>query len=320
MVWARGHGRDWEFFAAEAGDPAWGYDSVLDIYRRIENWQGTPDPVRRGTGGPVHVGSAREPNPLAPATVDAARSVGIPGFDSPNGQMMEGRGGAAIADVRCRNGKRQNVFRSYIYPILDRPNITVLTHALVTRVTLAGDRAMGVELDYRGQTRRIGADREVVLSLGAIGTPKVLMYSGIGDEAELGRFGIPVRQHLPGVGRNFQDHTAIYNVWEYQVPLPPRNNMAEMTAYWNAVSEADAPDVMLCQGEAAFGTAEAIARYGLPAAGWTLTSAVAQPKSRGRVSLTGPNPHDPIQIDANTFADPDDLKAAIAGVELSREI
>jgi choline dehydrogenase len=199
--------------------------------------------------------------------VQAARSVGIPTFDSPNGQMMEVRGGAAIADIRSRHGERQTVFRSYVDPILDRPNITVLTHALVTRVTFDGDRATGVELDYHGETRWIGADRDVVLSLGAINTPKVLMYSGIGDEAEPDRFGNPVRQHLAGVGRNFQDHNPIFHVWQYRAPLPPRNSMAEMTAYWNAFSEPDAPEVFVCQVEVPIAPADAVARCGLPEAG-----------------------------------------------------
>ena len=89
---------------------------------------------------------------------------------------------------------------------MDRPNLTVLTHALVTRVTFEGKRATGVEIAYDGKIHRIGAGLEVVLSLGAIHTPKVLMLSGIGDQAELRRLGIPLVQHLPGVGQNFQDH------------------------------------------------------------------------------------------------------------------
>jgi choline dehydrogenase-like flavoprotein len=99
---------------------------------------------------------------------------------------------------------------------MDRPNLTVLTHALVTRLTFAGARATGVEISYGGKTRRIAAESEVVLSLGAINTPKVLMQSGIGDQAELHRLGIPVVQHLPGVGQNFQDHPAFGCVWGYQ--------------------------------------------------------------------------------------------------------
>src|SRR5258708_13868778 len=92
MVWARGHKNDWDFFAAEAGDPAWSYESVLSIYRRIEDWHGAPDPKYRGTGGPVFVEPAPDPNPVAPAMVEGAHSVGIPTFENQNGRMMEGEG------------------------------------------------------------------------------------------------------------------------------------------------------------------------------------------------------------------------------------
>ena len=135
MVWARGHKQDWDFFASEANDPAWNYESVLNIYRRIEDWHGSPDPKYRGSGGPVFVEPAPNPNPLAPATVEGACSIGIPTFENPNGRMMEADGGASITDVRARDGKRQSVFRSYVFPYMDRPNLTVLTEALVTRVT-----------------------------------------------------------------------------------------------------------------------------------------------------------------------------------------
>lgn len=112
MIWARGHKTDWDFFASEAGDPAWNYESVLQIYRRIEDWHGAPDPEYRGSGGPVFVAPSDNPDPLAPATVVAARSVGIPTFENSNGRMMEADGGASIQDIRVRNGKRQSVFRS----------------------------------------------------------------------------------------------------------------------------------------------------------------------------------------------------------------
>jgi choline dehydrogenase len=319
MCWARGHKNDWDFFADEAGDPDWGYAAVVDLYRRIEDWHGPADPAYRGTGGPVFVQPAPEPSPLAPATLSAARSIGIPTFENPNGRMMEGPGGAAIEDIRSRNGKRESIFRSYTYPLMDRPNLTVLTDALVTRVTFDANRATGVEISYRGSTLVIGAESEVVLSLGAINTPKVLMYSGIGDEEELRSAGIPVRQHLPGVGRNFQDHIALYCVWQDRVPLPPRNNMSESTMYWT-MSDSDTPDVFICQAEVPIGSEETAARFGLPPTGWTLAAGVAHPKSRGRLQLAGPNPHDAIHIDANIFADPQDLKAAIACVELCREI
>ncbi|MFY9868700.1 MAG: GMC family oxidoreductase [Candidatus Nitrosopolaris sp.] len=92
LSWARGHKSDWDFFASEAGDPAWNYDSVLNIYHRIEDWHGIPDPKYRGTGGPVFVEPAPDPNPVAPAMVEGARSVGIPTFENPNGRIMEGEG------------------------------------------------------------------------------------------------------------------------------------------------------------------------------------------------------------------------------------
>ena len=127
MVWARGHKNDWDFFASEAGNAAWSYTSVLSIYRRLENWHGLPDPKYRGTEGPLFVQPAPDPNPLAPATVEAAQSLGIPGYENANGRMMESAKGASISDVIVRDGKRQSVFRSYVFPYMDRPNLTVLT-------------------------------------------------------------------------------------------------------------------------------------------------------------------------------------------------
>jgi choline dehydrogenase len=320
MGWARGHKNDWDFFAQEAGDPAWSYESVLDIYRRIEDWKGAPDPQYRGIGGPVFVQPAPDPSPIAPAMVEGARSAGIPTFESNNGRMMESGGGASILDVRIRNGKRQSAFRSYTFPYMDRPNLTVLTAALVTRVTLEGKRATGVEIAYNGKSVRIGAGSEVILSLGAIHTPKVLMQSGIGDESDLRRLGIPTVQHLPGVGQNFQDHFGIGCVWEYQQPLAPRNNGGEATFFWKSNPAFDTPDLQTCQIEVPFCSAETAARFNPPAASWTMYGSVVRPKSRGRIRLTGPNPHDPVQIEANMLSHPDDMKAAVACVELCREI
>ena len=320
MTWSRGHKNDWDFFASEAGDPAWSYESVLNIYRRIEDWHGVPDPKYRGTGGPVFVEPAPDPNPIAPAMLEGARSVGIPTFENQNGRMMEGEGGAAIIDLRARAGKRQSVFRSYVFPVMDRPNLTVLTHALATRLTFEGKRATGVEMSYNGSTHRVRAGLEVVLSLGAIHTPKILMQSGIGDQAELQRLGIPVVQHLPGVGQNFQDHPAFDCVWQYRETLPPRNNLGEVTFFWKSESGIDTPDLQTCQVEYPISSPENRARFGLPAGGWTLKGGVVRPKSRGHLRLTGRNPLDPIQIEANFLSDPDDLKAAIACVELCREI
>jgi choline dehydrogenase len=320
MCWARGHKNDWDFFAAEARDAAWSYESVLNIYRRIEDWHGTPDARYRGTGGPVFVQPAPAPNPVAPAMVEGARSVGIPTFQNQNGLMMEGDGGASIMDLRVRDGMRQSVFRSYAFPYMDRPNLTVLCHALVTRLVMSGKQASGVEIVHDGKVQRIAAGVEVVLSLGAIHTPKVLMLSGIGDQTELQRLGITVVQHLPGVGKNFQDHVGFGCVWEYPQPFAPRNNMAEATFFWKSDPNLDTPDLHTCQGEMPMSTAETATQFSPPAGSWTLFGGLAKPKSRGRIRLTGAKSGDPIEIEANTLAHPDDMKAAIACVELCREI
>ena len=254
MIWSRGHKNDWEYFAEEADDPGWSYESVLSLYRRLEDWQGKPDPRRRGKGGLVHVEPARDPNPIAPALLEAARSLGIPTFDDQNGEMMEGNGGAAITNVRIHEGRRLSLFRTYTHPYMDRQNLTVLTRALVERVALAGKRAVGVEFLRDGQSRRIAARREIVFCLGAVNTPKVLMQSGIGDESELTRAGIVVVQHLPGVARNFRDHIIVPCVWEYETPHPFRNSGGEATFFWKSDPSLDTPDLQPILAEIPFVT------------------------------------------------------------------
>src|ERR1700737_319496 len=285
MAWSRGHKNDWDYFASEAGDPAWNYESVLNIYRRIEDWHGAPDPKYRGTGGPVFVQPAPDPNQIAPAILEGARSVGFPTFKNKNGRMMEGAGGSSILDLLIRDGKRRSVFRSYTFPYMDRPNLTVLTHALVTRITFEGKRATGVECIYNGETNRISAGLEVVLSLGAIHTPKVLMQSGIGDQTELERHGISVVQHLPGVGQNLQDHSAIGCIWEYQKPLAPRNSAGEATFFWKSDPNLDTPDIQTCLGEVPLSSAEILTKFNPPAGSWTMFGGLVGPKSRARIRL-----------------------------------
>ncbi|MFC0389628.1 GMC family oxidoreductase [Muricoccus vinaceus] len=319
MVWARGHRSDWDFFAAESGDPAWGYENVLDIYRRIENWQGTPDPQYRGTGGPVWVQPAADPSPVARAMLDAAGEIGIPSFEHPNGRMMEGEGGAAISDMLVRDGRRHSLYRAYLRPWLDRPNLTLLTGALVRRIVLDRRRAAGVEFLHNGEVTTVGARVEVVLSLGAVQTPKVLMHSGIGDREELGRVGIPVLQHLPGVGRNFQDHVSFGCTWEYAEPIAPRNSGSEATLYWKSRPELDAPDLLFCQVEFPVPSDRTAAR-GAPAHGWTMFAGLARPASRGRLRLGSADPLAAVAIEADFLSDPADMTTARTCVELCRAL
>jgi choline dehydrogenase-like flavoprotein len=319
MYWVRGHKNDWNYFADEAGDAAWNYESILNIYHRIEDWQGEPDPKYRGTGGLVYVRPSLPTSPIGPAIYKSARAAGVPSFQNLNGRMMEGAGGCSLCERRIRDGQRLSVFRSYTFPYMDRPNLTVLTQAIVTRLTLEGKRAIGVEVAHDGKVLRIGATLEVVLSLGAINTPKVLMQSGIGDQAELHRLGIPLIQHLPGVGENFQDHPLILAcVWEHQQPKAVAKEEQAMI-FWKSDPSLDTPDMQCAMGEGLIVNPET-AKFNPPENSMSFAPCIVRPKSRGRIRLTGANPLDPVELTANHLEDPDDLKAMIRCVEFCREI
>lgn len=198
--------------------------------------------------------------------VDAARSLGMPAFDSPNGKMMEGRGGAAINDVIIKNGRRSSIFRSYVYP-----------------------------------------------------PPNVLMQSGIGPADALQRHGIPVVQHLPGVGQNHQDHVSFGCIFEYRTPQPIGHGGSEATLYWKSEAGLARPDMFHCQVDFPVPSAETAA-LGVPEHGWTMFAGLAHPKSRGLLLLSGPDVDDPIRIEANTLSHPDDLRMAFANIALCREL
>ncbi|WP_448045042.1 GMC family oxidoreductase [Bradyrhizobium liaoningense] len=321
MLWARGHKSDWDYFAAEAGDPAWSYDSVLAIYREIENWQGTPDPARRGQEGFLYIAPPTEPNPVATAMLDAATELGVPIFDDVNGSMMEGSGGAAYFNLRIRDGRRQSIFRSYTFPLMNQPNLTVLSGTLVTRVLIERGAAVGVECILDGRSHRFRASQEVTLSLGAIHTPKVLMQSGIGDAETLASLDIPVVQHLSGVGANFQDHIMVTScIWEYPEPVAPHGNGGEATIFAKSAPALDSPDIQLLQIQFPVPTPELAGRYAIPAGSWGIFPALLRPHSVGRLRLTGAKPEDPILIDSQILSDPADLTALRQCVKLAREV
>jgi len=316
MYWVRGHKTDWDYFASETADPAWNYESVKNIYRYVEDWDGEPVGTFRGNGGLVFVSSAHL-QPISTAMCESARLAGIATFESLNGPMTEAATGCAPSEYRIRDGKRLSIYRTYVFPYMDQPNLTVLAHAVVSRLTLRARRVTGVEVAYNGAIYRIEAGREVVLSLGAINTPKVLMQSGIGDQAELRRVGIPVVQHLPGVGKNFQDHCGIPGcVWETQGPVAG-SGRGETMVFWKSRSGLDGPDIQIYEG---VNFRSELARLPPSANSMTMMQALVRPRSRGYLRLTGPGPQDPLEIHANTLSDPDDLKAMVASIDFSRQI
>ena len=261
---------------------------------------------------------AADPSPIARAMLDAAGEIGIPTFEHPNGRMMEGEGGAAISDMLVRDGRRHSLYRAYLQPWLDRPNLTVLTGALVRRVIFDGRRVTGVEFLRDGQVTTVGASAEVVLSLGAIQTPKVLMHSGIGDREELERVGIPLLQHLPGVGQNLQDHVSFGCTWEYAEPIAPRNSGSEATLYWKSRPDLDVPDLLFCQVE--FPVPSDRTAGARRAGAWVddVRGACASGQPRAAAAASA-DPMTPLAVDANFLSDSADLAAARACIKLCRD-
>ncbi|WP_321951918.1 GMC family oxidoreductase [Burkholderia cenocepacia] len=320
MVWARGHKENYDEWAEITGDSAWNYNSVLAIYRRIENWQGAPSPWR-GKGGEVFVGKDQNPNPIAPAMMRAAAGIGIPATDDLNGKIMEEAGGCGIVQTLIKDGRRYSVANAYLYPAMSRPNLTVLTDANVTALDLVGDRAVAVRVDHEGSEKHIQASSEIVLSAGSVGTPKLLMLSGIGDSGDLKALDIPALVHSPNVGRNLQDHILMGgSVWEYKEALPPKNNLGECTLFWKSDASLRVPDLQPFQIEVPYVT-EAVARqYSVPANAWSILPGLVQPKSRGRVSLVSKDVRQMPRVNPNYLGEPDDMKALLRCVDLCREI
>lgn len=319
MVWSRGHKNDFNHWAKAAGDDAWGYDHVLDIYRRIEDWHGEPDPARRGTSGEVFVQPAPDASAIAPAFLRSAEALGIPTFADQNGAMQEGPGGGAITNVRIQNGRRLNIPSNYLYPVMDQPNLTILTGALVHRLMTEGTTVTGVEVEWQGQVQNIRVSREVVLSAGAIQTPKLLMLSGIGPRAELERAGITVVADLPGVGQNFQDHPIIGGgLWESPEAVPMRNNSAEANLFTKSRPELETPDLHIWHIEAPY-LSEVTGAFAVDNV-WSISPGLARPHSRGFLRLKSANPRDAIEIHANMLSDQRDLEALRVAMRISREI
>jgi len=322
MIWSHAHRSDWDGYARAVQDESWRYDSILGIFRRIEDWHGPADPLRRGAGGLVFVQPAPDPAPLTEAVLSAAAASGLPVFADANGAMMEQPEGAALTNLSVRDGRRLSIFRSYVAPLIGQPNLTVLTGALVARVNLDRHGATGVEVEMDGRRVSIAAAQEVVVALGAFHTPKLLMQSGIGDRAELALHGIEVFRHLPGVGRNLQDHVLLRGcAWASPEPIGFTNNGAEAALFWRSDPGLSQPDIQSLLIAAAAATPEVQAMRGaaIPS-GWSLFPALVRPKSTGRVMLSGPAPSDPVRVDWGALSAPEDIAALAIAVERSRSV
>jgi choline dehydrogenase len=333
MLYVRGRPLDYDLWEAE-GAAGWSWDDVRPYFLRAEhNERGASE--HHAVGGPVNVADERSPRPLTRRFLEAAERVGIPRIADYNGPEQDG---ASLCQVTQKNGRRWSAADAYLRPVQDRPNLEVRTGAQVTRIELEGDRAVGVRLrDKRGREEVVRADREVLLSAGAIGSPQLLMLSGIGPADHLRSVGVDVVVDAPAVGGNLQDHPYVVCVWEATAP--------------ESLFGADKPRPLLewilrRSGPLTSTVAEAFAfvrsRPGLPAAdlqyhfapayfvdngaeefdghAFTMGPVLISPKSRGEVRLRSSDPRAKPSIITNALAEPEDLAALVTGVELAREI
>jgi choline dehydrogenase len=319
-TWSRGHAADWNHFAAAADNAAWRYEAVLALYKsRIEAYSGVDAGEYRGLRGRVPVRAATNLAPFAHQFLAGAQETGLRRFSNPNGAMMESDGGCAFVDETVVGDSRRSIFRSYVRPMMDRPNLTVLTGALVERIAFEGHQASKVVFQHRGERLSVGATVEIVLSMGAINTPKILMLSGIGDGAELARLDIPLVQHLPGVGQGLHDHVSFGCVWENGKHRPPPIPRSQVAAFWKSRADLDSPNLYTYAIQSPIVTPENAVDFKAPADCWSMVVGM-RPASRGRVSLASARPSDAPHVDANYLADPRDMDDLVAGLHTAREI
>jgi choline dehydrogenase len=218
MVFARGHRSSYDAWATP-GAISWGFDDLLPYFRRSENAPGR-DPALRGRGGPLTVAPADPVNPVLASSLDAVVEAGLRRADDVSGGLEEGFG---PTDLNIVAGRRQSAADAYLLPAAGRPHLDIVTDAVVHRLRVEKGRCTGVDYQVGGELVSV-AGTEVVVSAGAIGTPQLLMLSGVGPHSHLRQHGIQVVHDLPGVGENLQDHPMAYLAHGACRPVPPGEN------------------------------------------------------------------------------------------------
>jgi choline dehydrogenase len=335
MCYVRGAAADYDDWR-DAGLDGWGYADVLGYFRKSEH-QARGASEYHGVGGPLSVEDLRFRNPLSSVFVDAALAAGWSRNDDFNGPSQPGFG---FYQVTQRSGRRCSTAVGYLRPTLRRPNLRVLRKATVLRVLLEHGRAVGVE--YVSQNRRaiVRATREVLLSAGTVGSPQLLLLSGIGPPQDLHEFGVPIQLALPGVGRNLQDHLDFCTLYkctrkitydfgrlqEAAVGLrflltssgPGVSNVAEAGGFARSRFAIDARADL--QFHFVPAQLDDHGRNRLPGHGFTVHACMLRPRSRGYVTLRSASPADPPRIFAGYLSAGEDLQHLIEGVRLSRDI
>ena len=209
MMYTRGHSGDYDEWES-LGNPGWGFRDVLPFFKKSEGFRPASEVPSEfhGTEGPLSVEKVGHTSPSGEMTIEAYRELGYEVGDI-NTQRLESRGFTDRSQVTNRDGFRPGTYKSYVEPLLGKADIEVLTHSLATKVIVEGGKAKGVVISRFGENLAYFARKEVILSSGAVGTPKLLMLSGIGPKEHLDEIGIPVVKDVPGVGNNLQGHAMV---------------------------------------------------------------------------------------------------------------
>jgi 4-pyridoxate dehydrogenase len=340
MAYVRGHRGDYDRWAA-AGLAEWSFAHVLPYFRRQESWEGGAS-YFRGGDGPLSVRTTRFADPVVDAFAAAGISAGYPATADYNGARQEGFG---RWQMTVRDGRRCSAAVGYLRPALARRNLTVVVHALATRIVMDATRAVGIEYRERGRASLAHAEREVILAGGVINSPQLLMLSGIGDPAELGANGINVQVPLPGVGKNLQDHISVGPSWtrsgtgEFHARMRiDRILRALAKAYYRGEGiaadlpggimaflksrpDADLPDVQLLFNAAPMAAHPYLAPFRRSYAdGFACRAVLLRPESRGELRLVSADPAAAPRIRQNFLSTEKDRRVLRDGVRMVRAI
>ncbi|MCY1222454.1 Choline oxidase [compost metagenome] len=312
---------EWE---QKFGATGWNAETAYRLYKHLEtNEDAGPEAPHHGDSGPVHLMNVPAEDPCGRALLDACEETGIPRVRFNSGETVIN--GANFFQINRRaDGTRSSSSVSYIHPVVDRPNFTLLTGLRARELKFTADnRCTGVDVvdNSFGKTHTLTARSEVILSAGAIDSPKLLMLSGIGPAAQLEEFGIPVRSDSPGVGEHLQDHPEGVIQWEARKPMPETSTQWWEIGIFTTTEEGlDRPDLMFHYGSVPFDMHTV--RQGFPTTdnGFCLTPNVTHARSRGTVRLRSRDYRDKPKVDPRYFTDPHDMRVMVAGIRKAREI
>jgi choline dehydrogenase len=313
MAHVRGHRAVYDEWAA-GGAPGWDFPGLLPFFRRSEHAPGR-DPALRGTAGPVRVAPAAEADrhPVARGFAAALAEIGCLPADDLSGHQQDGVG---WADLAICGGQRVSAADAYLRPVLARPNLTIHAGCLVTRLVVRRGRCTGVSYLRDGSPVQVQAAGEVIVCAGAVGSPHLLMVSGIGPARHLRAHGISPVADLAGVGQNLQDHPLVMVSCATAAPLPAsRYNHGEVYAAVRTGLAGAWPDLQLLPILLPL----APPRCPPPAAGYVLAAAVVAPDSRGTVRLASGDPGQAPLIDPGFLTEPGDTDRLMAGLRLIRQ-